>query len=76
MRIQGAGGESYSAAGLSYSCINKNIILRERHTQVCLQPEPGALCTGLQPRQLANAPMKPSKSITPSYSLLYTRNSI
>ena len=53
------------------------IILRERqtrspkaieHTQVRLQPEPGALCTGLQPCQLASAPMKPSRSIPPSYT--------
>ena len=28
------------------------------HTRVRLSPEPGALCTGLQPRQLANAPLK------------------
>ena len=53
------------------------IILRERqtrspkaieHTQVRLQPEPGALCTGLQPCQLASAPMKPSRSTPPSYT--------
>ena len=61
------------------------IILSERqtrspkaieHTQVRLQPEPGALCTGLQPCQLASAPMKPSRSIPPSYTDIhrYTRS--